>query len=53
MVLNGEDLSDDDILNVSAHGIYVFNFCCGKRELMDQLRQVETGKINKIVDPIH
>jgi predicted dehydrogenase len=53
VVLNGEDLSDDNIFDIGAHMIYVFNLSCGQCELMDQLFEVKTGKINKIVDPVH
>ena len=53
VVFDGNDARNNNIFDVAAHIIDVFDLCSGKRELVNQLFKVQTGKINEVVDPVH
>ena len=54
MRLDGLDLGDHDAAEVAALELnIVFDLGCRERELVDQAQLVESGKVYKILDPIH
>ena len=53
VVFDGNNARNNNIFDIAAHIIDVFDLCSGKRELVNQLFKVQTGKINEVVDPVH